>query len=501
MRPDHQTTGRRPIQGLLLVHLALLLLHVASAQASSLTNENARAFLQCLVDHPESAHDFVGEDDLAIAQRLGISYPEAPSKALISWDLSEPIRELLRQSGIDGRFTIEDLGDGDSRVVLFPRDGTPTRSWVFRDGKLVSSILFRVRGWKQVDSPHFRFFISDTTLFHEANIAALEVFLTRAAALLGFTDADMDRLSQQKIYYCFCSSEDEIRELTGYAARGMYILSHDLIVSTYSAHFHELAHLLMNYRLGEPHLYTHPLLLEGFAVTAGGRGGKSPAILHQLGLGLHRAGWMSPDELLDTGSFRQLNASMSYPGSAPYNRFLLEYLGVAGYLELYARYGGDASAVSGMTIRKSELPPDAAWRRFLDEQPRTGSVTPGVGGLDVGADTFTFRPLPAGAQFGFAVPGITLALAGPAPAGYRSFLFEELLGDQPYAGERYLIRASAEEVGVYDLFTNTMIAHTAMAISGDPEDIPFIAGRYVFSVDRAVFPEDLGKVECRFPGD
>ncbi len=55
----------------------------------------------------------------------------------------------------------------------------------------------------------------------------------------------------------------------------MYVVSHDIVVSTYSAHFHELAHLLMNFKLKQPHLYTHPFFLEGllwpWAVGAGRR--------------------------------------------------------------------------------------------------------------------------------------------------------------------------------------------------------------------------------------
>jgi len=101
-------------------------------------------------------------------------------------------------------------------------------------------------------------------------------------------------------------------------------------------------------------------------------------------------------------------------------------------------------------------------------------------------------------RLGFAVPAITLCMTEMSPGGYRSFLFEEFLGGEPYGGESYLIRASAAEVGVYDLFTNTMIAHYASAFSSDGAEIPMIDGRFVFTVDRDVFPTDPAGVECRF---
>jgi hypothetical protein len=270
--------------------------------AAALEVERATAFLQGLVDHPDSMNAFIHDDDLEISQRLGIRYPEAPCKPMISWDFSLQAREKLRLGGLDGQFTIENLDDRYSRLILFPADSTETRSWVFQDGRQVSSILYQVRDWKQIESPHFRFFVSDSTMFHPANIAVLEKFLSDTAARLGMSEAELDLLGQKKITYCFCSTHDEIRELTGFFARGMFILSHDIIVSTYSAHFHELAHLLINFKLKQPHLYTHPLFLEGFAVAVGGRGGMAPDILHQLGLSNLREGWVTVDELQDAQS-------------------------------------------------------------------------------------------------------------------------------------------------------------------------------------------------------
>ena len=479
----------------------LLSFQCFQATAAPLDTNGAAAFLQGLLDHPNSMDEFIGDDDLEISRRLGISYPEAPCKPLISWDLPAPARDRLAATGLDGQFIIKELDERHSRLVLFPDDSTSTRSWVFRDGMAVSPILYRVDGWKQIDSPHFRFFISDPSMFHEANVAALESFLANMAGQLGLSDADMDRLSKEKIYYAFCRNEEEIRELTGFAARGMYIVSHDIIVSTYSAHFHELAHLLMNFRLKQPHLYTHPFLLEGFAVAVGGRGGKSPEILHQLGLSLHRSGWVTVDELLDATGFHQLNASMSYPGSAPYNRFLLEALGAEGYLALYARHGGDFPSVSQMRISRAELPPEEAWHQYLAEQPDEGAIGPGAVGLDSTGGPVAFQPLTDGVNYGFAVPGITLAIDGPASAGYRSFLFEEFIDDQPYTGERFLIRASSGEVGVYDLYTNTMIAFYATGFSDNLTEIPTIDSRHVFHVNRSVFPDDLVDTTCRYIED
>lgn len=468
------------------------------AVASPLDPDRAGAFLRGLLDHPNSMEEFIDAEDLEVAGRLGISYPEAPCKPLISWDLSMQARDLLRQGGIDGQFTIEELDDRHSRLILFPHDPAVTKSWIFRDSKVISSILHGVGDWKIVDSTHFRFFISDSSLFHVANIEALESFLAEQAMLLGMSDKDLDQLSKEKIYYCFCRNADEIRELTGHVARGMYIVSHDIIVSTYSAHFHELAHLLINFKLKKPHLFTHPFFLEGFAVAVGGRGGKSPEILQQLGLSLYRSGWISLDEMLDASGFYSQNASLSYPGSAPYNRFLLDHLGISGYLALYKKYGGDGQTVARMKINRGDLPAETEWLQYLELQPHEGAAGPGAQGLDLTHGPVAFQPLPGNRFLGFVTPEMTLAMRGPTSEEYRSILFEQLIDNHPYEGERILIRVSSEEVGVYDLYTNTMIAHYAWGLSESKIPIPIVDGLFVFHVDRSVFPGGLKDLEYQF---
>lgn len=474
--------------GLVLVMTVVLMGAENSIGGTPLTEETATAFLESLLASPDSMDAFIDPDDLATAHRLGISYPEAPCKPLIAQDLSLATRERLLSGGMAGQFAIEKLDDEYSRLELFPADTTSTRSWIFRNGKVVSSILYKVRDWKQIDSPHFRFFVSDTTMFHPANIEALESFLIDTASQLGLTDVDLELLRKEKIYYCFCRNQEEIRELTGYFARGMYVVSHDLIVSTYSAHFHELAHLLMNFKLKQPHLYTHPFFLEGFAVAVGGRGGKTPDILHQMGLSILRSGWVSVEELLGAEDFYRVNASMSYPGSAVYNRFLMEKLSPPNYLELYARHGGEAQDLMSMRIGPDDLPGEEAWQEYLDDQPLEGNLTPGAPGMDTTLGPVTFHPLPGGTQFGFAVPETLLVFDGMPPAGYQSFLYEEFFSEAPYGGHRYFIRASSQEAAVYDLFTNTMLALYASGFSANPVEIPLGGDLYLFRVDRSAFP-------------
>ena len=430
-------------------------------------------------------------DDLKISRRLGITYPESQSKALISWGLTEEERRRLSQTTIEQQIRIDQLEDGYSRLILFPDDTIASRSWIFKDGKQVSSILYKVKDWVLRESKHFRFYLSDPSRFHDKNVEVLEAFLVETAELLGITESRLERLEDEKIIYCFCQNQEEIRDLTGFFARGMYILSHDLIVSTYSSHAHELAHLLINYRLGTPHLFTHPMLLEGFAVARGGRGGRAPRIQHQLGAFLHRSGWVTPDDLLDAASFFRLNASISYPGSALYNEFLIECLGIEKYLKLYLESGGDAERVSYLRISSKDLPDESRWLAYLDSQPTIGAVAPSAGAFPSTSDPVLFENDPDADRYRFVLPEVAVLVDGSEVSDYRSFLFKELVPDRPYSGGRYLLTCSRAEVGLYDLYTNTMIAHYAAAFAENSIEIPENDGRYSFTIEADLFDLDI----------
>lgn len=468
--------------------LILTLMSIGSAYA--LTLDQAGEFLQGLRSNPDSAEKFVHPDDLEIARRLGITYPESQAKALISWGLTEEEKWRLSQTTVGRQIRIDPLEDGYFRLILFPGDSVASRTWIFRDGKQTSSILYKVKDWVLRESKYFRFYLSDPSRFHDQNVTELEAFLVKTAELLGVPDFRMEQLENEKIIYCFCQNQEEIRELTGFSARGMYILSHDLIVSTYSSHTHELAHLLIKYRLGTPHLFTHPMLLEGFAVARGGRGGRAPRIQHQLDVYLHRAGWLKPEDLLEAESFAQLNASISYPGSALYNEFLIESLGIEKYLKLYLETGGDAERVSQLRIPAEDLPAESHWLAFLNSQPTIGAVAPMLGAIPPTSGQVLFEIDPDANRYGFALPEIAVLVDGSEVNGYTSFLFEELVPEGSYTGGRYLFRCSHAEVGLYDLFTNTMIGHYAAAFAENPIEVPEKDGLYSFTIEADMFDPD-----------
>jgi hypothetical protein len=154
----------------------------------------------------------------------------------------------------------------------------------FKNHKAIAALTYFTRNWKKQSGKYFDFLISDEKLFNSYCIDKLdEVCGDEPHQLLKYNDSELQLLKEQKILYVFCSNQDEIVSITGSVSKGRYLSEHDAVVTTYSCHFHEVAHLLLNYKIKENSLYPIPFLQEGFAVATGGRGGQSNNVLNDVG--------------------------------------------------------------------------------------------------------------------------------------------------------------------------------------------------------------------------
>jgi len=222
-----------------------------------------------------------------------------------------------------------------------------------------------------MESSHFVFIVSDTTLLNDYCIKILEDFYLKISFLLNFNKSQLDKIRSEKIYYILCRDEKEIEKLTGFNTRGMYILAFDYVVTTYNAHYHELLHLLINFKLQHLPIYTHPFFQEGFAVAYGGRGGKEPNVILNLGLFLTESGFLDYTSLQSKNDFYQYDFSLSYPLSGLYNLFLLNELGIEQYLKLYQKYSGTAQELEKMRILKNDLPEYSKWKEYINKSKFT----------------------------------------------------------------------------------------------------------------------------------
>ncbi len=271
----------------------------------------------------------------------------------------------------------------------------------------------------------------------------------------------------------------------------MYSLAYDAVITTYNTHYHELLHLLINYKLRHLSLYTHPFLQEGLAVAYGGRGGLNRQVVLPIGYFLINAQFVDPVALLNRQEFLQLDASLSYPVAGLYTRFLLETKGTDYFLKLYRNHNGESNDPSVRQIQATELPANSLFRLFVSKSLKRELISleqpPAQAQIIIENDSVNV--FQDGQRYYFLMQEYLLNHANLHFPGYVSKKFNEILPHKTYQGEKYLIQVTADEISVYNLFTNELIASYVASFVLPPASVPKQEGRYYFSIDKTVFDE------------
>lgn len=481
--------------------LAALLLSLVppTLWTQTVSRARAEAFIRALIGEDADLESFVDPDLLQVSKRLDIRYEKVRRKFLISYDIDHDLKKRARDGRLDYEITIDELADGYSRLLFAVPETHYQREFHFRANKLVSPISYHTRKWIHLESTHFHFIISDTLSWNAYCIDNLERFYGMAADLLAFPLEREERIRKEKIYYILCKNQEEIKQVTGFNTRGMYNLAYDCVITTFNAHYHELLHLLINYKLERLPLYTHPFFQEGFAVAFGGRGGKEPAVILELGLFLFESQMLDYKDLLSAAGFHQYDVSLSYPVSGLYNRFMIDEVGVERYLELYRKYSGASPEAYQSMVSNEDLPRMERWRSYLSELRENKTIA-----FDENCVN-TYRVYSDAEseirgnceRYYFRMKDTLLVRVGNAPSGYSSEKFTELFagkGGVHYKGEKYLLIANSSEISIYNLYTNNLIAHYAKGFSIHPIDVPTVNGFYVFNAPKKLFDEEFKEV-------
>lgn len=474
-----------------IIEVVILLSFPFVTFAQTLHREDAEGFVRALLWKRSALPAWFEPAELAVSHRLGIEYDGVEYKNLIGYDIDDSTKSLLNEGRAEYSISVERLDQDFARLTLRIGKSAHVREFFFRGRHWVSPLRYFAKNWKILDSRHFRFFLSDSTQFNPYCIEQLERFVDRMAGLLGLDSRDMATLRDQKIRYYLCRNVEEIRRLTEFGARGMYNLALDAIVTTYSTHYHELLHLLVNYKLRHLPLYTHPFFQEGFAVAYGGRGGLKPEVLLPLGRSLYESQDVELPSLLGSDAFRQLDPSLSYPAAGLYNRFLVETIGIEKYLELYRNFSSSPGAPAALRIPREILPGDSAWNRFMQGATARSAISPDTLPDDavVLFDTRTERVAVNGERYFFLLSDSAVFPGRERFPNYVSQAFVDAFPGKTYGGEEYMILVTAEQVSIYNLFTNNLIASYASAFETAPRRIPRIGERYGFSVRKEILDD------------
>jgi len=274
-------------------------------------------------------------------------------------------------------------------------------------------------------------------------------------------------------------------------------LAYDYLITTFNCHYHELLHLLINYKLKNLPLYTHPFLQEGFAVALGGRGGKEPEVILNLGCFLEKSGFPSYKDLLNSNNYKSNDASMSYPLSGLYNDFLLKEISIEKYLKLYLKFSSSNNITS--TISTSDLPAEEDWLNFLNEYPDNERIKLDFDKnyLEKSVEHPAFTISRQDDYYLFSTMENLLFSDSDNDGKYQSKIFNELFPNSIYNGEKYLLRVNDTEIDVYNLYTNNLIANYASGFTINMKPVPKENGYYKFLLNKDLFDEDLTDLQIK----
>ncbi len=461
----------------MLIRLLFAFALVSGLYPQSLTEESAKKFILQLCSD-SNLYSMIDTQTLKITNRLGIEYDNVRNKSMISYELPAEIKKLFLVDISQFSFSIEKISDSVDKLKLSaPSKGYSTQ-YYFTNSKFTHPVLVFTNDWTVRDSKYFKFLLQDKSLTNEYAIKKLDEFVEETGKLFRFTEKDFALLEKEKIYYVLCDGEDEVEKLTGYKARGMYNLAGDMIITTYNSHYHELVHLLVNYKLKKLLLYTHSFLQEGIAVALGGRGGFSPSSLLHIASFLETSGFVSYKEILKNSDFKMNDASITYPVSGLYSSFLLERLGVEKYFELYRKYSSNESSISEMEIDTDVLPSESEWKNFYQ-----GYVNP----IIILSEKSDERKYYQEGNYYFFNLNEPLFIKAGEPTDYQSILFKELFPGREYKGEKYGIIPKENEITVYNFFTNNIEAGYSTGFSSEHKNLKNEKGFWCFQIEAKMF--------------
>jgi hypothetical protein len=482
-------------------YILIFLVIITNIYSQNLSDSVTKSFIESLINESGDLVKFVLPEELELSNRLGINYIDTKFKFLISNDIEPAVRTKLQNKSLKYEYSIDSLGNDYSLLKFQVPSENFKREYYFYKSYLISRPYYFARNWYKLQSKYLVFHISDRVFFTWYVKNKLDAFADKMLDLLKFSETEKIKLKENKIHYFLCKDENEMELLTGYNARGLYYLPYDYIISTFNCHYHEILHLLMNYKLQEVPLYTLPLLQEGFAVAYGGRGGKDSNVILGMGCFLAQSKYLDYDSLLDKHDFYKYDATMSYPVAGLYSKFLIETTGIDNFINLYKKYSGDATEIDKIKIDTNDLPPNSAWQKYVNEYESNEPINVPFDKTEIKNDfrdtiaaTKNYRIYENSDGYLFELKDTIELEPKKFHLRYDSKLYNELFPGKNYNDQKYIISANENEISVYNLYINNLIAKYVKSFSIKNESVHQDNGFFIFKIKKKIFDEPLSEL-------
>lgn len=429
-------------------------------------------FIRLLINDDEEAINYISPEEIKTSQRLNTTFIDVKSKLLLNFSSSikHSVKEKIRAGKTNFTIQNSDLDDGFVKSILNVPGENYSAEFYFKNNKAVTPLTYFTRDWKKQSGKYYDFLISDEKLFNTYCIDKLDEFVESTAKLLNYSEEKLRLLQNQKILYVFCKDNNEITNITGSVSRGRYLSELDAVVTTYTCHFHEVAHLLLNYKIKENSLYPNTFLQEGFAVAIGGRGGQSSDVLNDVGYYIARYNYANYKSMFEMKNFYNEDPSISYPLAGIFSKYLLSTLTTEDYLSFYNQINIDTTEKIFSDFNNYI----SGYKAFKDI-----TFTPSENTVEIIADSSFF-----------------LTPQNPIE-NYTSIKFTELFKDKSYHGEKYYFAIDKKEINIYNLYSNELVGYFVNSFADSPVDY-FTNGKYKFYISRALLDEDFNDLKLTY---
>jgi len=452
-------------------------------------------FIDALIyDKPEII-EYVNKDELKRSERLGIEYDGVKNKFLIGGDIPAELKEDIKSGKYKYEATEKPLADTYTEVTFKVPDASYSKVLYFQNGFITTS-AYRSHLWEKAESKYFSNRLQEPKYFNDYCKRRLDEFVDMVADTLGFTISEKRILEKEKIIYTFYADENEVESITGFKAKGIAMLGSDEIVTSYQTHFHEVAHLLINYKLKKLGLYTLPFFMEGFAVAVGGRGGMAPRVVTDIGAFLQTTKFLTYDSILTNEQFYNNDANMTYALAGLYNSFLLSEIGSEKYVSLYREMNGSLDQVRSIITDEIKLPSHEKFQGFLDtynevkilyvDEKDTSKIPVSIDGS---AGSF----IKSGEYIKFFSTKKYKIGFGEVSTdrNYISRKYEELYKNNNYSNSKYCIIVDEKTVDIYNLFNDELIFSYNKGLAITQLTLPKKNMFYKFFIKEKVFEDNF----------
>ena len=150
----------------LFYNFLIVMLIVVSVQSRNITKAQADNFIDALLNNRPETADFFDSSEIEIANRLGINYKNVDHKFLVTYDFDPEVKQKLLNGEWDFQITIENPDSIYSKIIFYIPQLELLKEFFSRNSKLISPVTFYTADWKRIESKHFCFVVSDTSLFN-----------------------------------------------------------------------------------------------------------------------------------------------------------------------------------------------------------------------------------------------------------------------------------------------------------------------------------------------